>query len=129
MDDNSPQDIQQVADDEILFRRVISAWIKKKEDGTTGLSSASYYQRSGEISVDIASKTTPEKSIMGAIALAGFVAKVPKDLGNPVVEKPIEEDLEHGIEANPAHALITGKINKTRAKKLAGASSWVIQPT
>ena len=128
MDDNSTQDIQQVDDDEALFRRVVQAWIQEKEDGTLKLSSASYYQRTGDISVDIASKTTPEKSIKGASALVELLAKVPKDLGHPVVEAPIEEDFESGIEANPAHALITGKMNKTRAKRLAVASSWVILP-
>jgi len=128
MDDNSTQDIQQVDDDEELFRRVVQDWIQKKEDGTLKLSSASYYQRTGDISVDIASKTTPEKSIKGALALVELLAKVPKDLGHPVVEAPIEEDLECGREANPAHALITGRMNKTHAKKLAIASSWVILP-
>lgn len=128
MDDNSTQDIQQVDDDEVLFRRIVENWILKKEDGTLKLSSASYYQRTGKISVDIASKTTPKKSIKDSLALVGLLAKVPKDLGHPVVEAPIEEDLERDIEANPAHALITGKMNQTRARKLATASSWILQP-
>lgn len=130
MDDNSPKDIQQVADDEVLFRRLtVSNQYKKKDDGSYRPSSALYKSSLGDISVDIASKTTPIKSIKGAKALVGLVAKVPKDLGHPVVEDPVEEDLEHGIEANPAHALITGKVNGKRARTLAGASSWVIQPT
>jgi len=38
MDDDSTQDIQQVDDDEALFRRVIQGWIHKEEDGTLKLS-------------------------------------------------------------------------------------------
>jgi len=129
MDDNSTQDVQQVDDDEELFRRLtVRNQLAKNSDGTYRPSSAVYRSTLGDISVDIASKTTPEKSIKGALALVELLAKVPKDLGHLVVEAPIEEDLECGREANPAHALITGKMNKTHAKKLAVASSWVILP-
>ncbi len=129
MDDNSTQIIQQVADDEILFRRLtVRDWIQKKDDGTFRPSSAVYRSRFDDISVDIASKTTPEKSIKGAFALIELIAKIPKNFGYPVVEDPLEEDLVLGIEENIAHALIKGKITKSHAKKLAVASSWVILP-
>lgn len=121
MDDNSTQDVQQVEDDEVLFRRLtVKHWIQEKDDGTFRPSSAVYRSTSSDISVDIASKTTPKKSIKGAFALIELIAKIPKKFGYPVVEKPIEE--------NPAHALIKGKITKSHAKKLAVASSWAILP-
>ncbi|MCF7954682.1 MAG: hypothetical protein K9M75_02660 [Phycisphaerae bacterium] len=127
MDDNSPKDIQQVADDEMLYRRLtVPNQFVENGDGSYRPSSALYKSTLGDISVDIASKTTPAKSIKKALALVGLLAKVPKDLGYPVVEDPVEEDLENGIEGNPAHALIKGEIKGARARKLAGESSWVI---
>ncbi len=123
MDDNSTQDIQQVADDEELFRR-LTVWnqLAKKPDGSYRPSTAVYRSTLGDISVDIASKTTPEESIKGAIALIGIFAKEPKELGYPVIEEPIEE--------NQAHALIKvgGRMRQSHARKLVGVSSWVIQP-
>lgn len=129
MDDNSPQDAQQVADDEKLFRRItVPNQFTEKADGSYRPTSALFKSTLGDISVDIASKTTLEKSIKKAMALVCLLAKVPNDLGYPVVEDPVEEDLERNIEANPAHALIIGKITRSHARKLANASSWVITP-
>jgi hypothetical protein len=131
MDDNSTQDIQQVADDEELFRRLtVRNQLAKNTDGTYRPSSAVYRSTLGDISVDIASKTTPEESIKDAIALIGIFAKEPKELGYPVVEDPIEENLDSGIEENQAHALIKveGKMTQSHARRLVRVSSWVIQP-
>lgn len=129
MIDILPKEVQQVADEEVLFRRLtVQSWIQKREDGTFRPSSAVYRSTSDNISVDIASKTTPENSIKGAFALIELVAEIPKSFGYSVVEKPIEEDLERNIEENLAHALIEGKITKSHAKKLAMASSWAIPP-
>ncbi len=123
MADNSTQDIQQVADDERLFRRLtVQNQLAKNTDGSYRPSSAVYRSTLGDISVDIASKTTPEESIKGAIALIGIFAKEPKELGYPVIEEPIEE--------NQAHALIKvgGRMCQSHARKLVRVSSWVIQP-
>ena len=131
MEDNSTQDIQQVADDEELFRRLtVQNQLAKKTDGTYRPSSAVYRSTLGDISVDIASKTTPEESIKDAIALIGIFAKEPKELGYPVVEDPIEENLDSGIEENQAHALIKveGTMTQSHARRLAKVSSWVIPP-
>ena len=118
---NSPQNTQPVDDDEDLFRRLtVPNQIKHNQDGSLSTSSAVYRSRFDDISVDIASKTTPEESIKNAFALIGILAKEPKGLGYPVVEDPFE--------GNPAHALIKGKITKSHAKKLAKASSWIIEP-
>ncbi|MBW8000438.1 MAG: hypothetical protein FVQ80_00245 [Planctomycetes bacterium] len=121
MDDSLTDDIPQVDDGEMLFRKLtVRGWIVKKGDGAIRPSSAVFISRFDPISVDIASKTTPEESIKEAFALVGLIAGLPKSLGCPVVEDPIE--------GNPAHALIKGKITKSKARQLATASSWIIPP-
>jgi hypothetical protein len=118
---NSYDKIQQVDDNEELYRRVIvKNQIVTNSDGSLRPSSALYSSSSGDISVDIASKTTPQKSKKDAIALAGVLAQTPKSLGYPVVEDPLPE--------NPAHALIKGKITKGHAREIVRQSFWVIKP-
>lgn len=118
---NSPDSIPHVRDEEELFRRVtVKNQIVANQDGSIRLSSAIYRSTSSDISVDIASKTTPERSINDALALSSILARIPKGLGYPVVEDALPE--------NPAHALIKGRITKSHARELAGKSSWAIEP-
>lgn len=112
----------QVSDDEDLFRRLtVRNWIIPKADGSVRPSSAVYKSRSGDISVDIASRTTPQRSIQDAFALIGLSAREPKKLGYPVVEDPLPD--------NPAHGLIKGRITDSHARQLVRSSFWVIEPT
>jgi hypothetical protein len=103
---------------ESLWRGIHKFQIKPNSDGTYRPSSGAF--KSTDLSVDIASKTTPEKSIKNFAALSGFLAAVPIKLGYPVVEDPIE--------GNDAHALIKGNITKTHAKKIANSSKWIVEP-
>ena len=98
--------------------------IKENLDGTFRPSSGAF--KSTDLSVDIASKSTPEKSIRNFAALSGFLAKVPIKLGYNVIEAPVK-DVE-GVEDNDAHAIIKGKIKGSHAKKIANASEWVVKP-
>ena len=109
---------QFVDESESLWRGICEFQIKKKFDGTYRPSSGAF--KSTDLSVDIASKSTPEKSIRNFAALSGFLAEVPIKLGYPVVEYPVE--------GNDAHALIKGKITKGHARKIANASEWVVGP-
>ena len=109
---------QFVDESESLWRGIHKFQIKPNSDGTYRPSSGAF--KSTDLSVDIASKTTPEKSINNFAALSGFLAEVPIKLGYPVIEDPVED--------NDAHALIRGNITKTNAKKIANASEWVVQP-
>jgi hypothetical protein len=103
---------------ESLWRGIHKLQIKTNPDGTYCPSSGAF--RSKDLSVDIASKTTPEKSINNFDALSGFLAEVPIKLGYQVIEDPVED--------NDAHALIKGNITKTHAKKIANSSEWIIEP-
>lgn len=109
---------QLISDNESLWRRIAAPWITPGEIGTYCTSSAAF--KGVDISVDIASKSTPERSIKTSAGLVGFLAKVPISLGYPVLEDPIPE--------NPAHALIKGKIRRRHAKLLANACQWIIEP-
>lgn len=107
-----------VDESEVLWRGIHLLQIKKESDGTCRPSSAAF--KTTNLSVDIASKTTPEKSIRNFVALSGFLAAVPIELGYPVVEDPVE--------GNDAHALVKGKITKGHARRIANASEWVVEP-
>jgi len=109
---------QFVDESESLWRGICEFQIKKKPDGTYCPSSGAF--KSTDLSVDIASKSTPEKSIGNFAALSGFLAEIPIKLGYPVIEDPVE--------GNDAHALIKGKIKSGHAKKIAIASEWVVEP-
>jgi hypothetical protein len=103
---------------ESLWRGIHKFQIKPNSDGTYRPSSGAF--KSTDLSVDIASKTTPEKSINNFAALSGFLAEVPIKLGYLVIEDPVED--------NDAHALIKGNITKTNAKKIANSCEWIIEP-
>ena len=107
-----------VNDSESLWRRIHVSWVKKNPQNMYCPSSAAF--KGTDISVDIASKTTPQKSIRNSTALAGFLAAVPKKLGHQVIEAPIPD--------NAAHALIKGKITKAEAHQIATSCNWVIEP-
>jgi len=109
---------QFVDESESLWRGIHLFQIKKKSDGTYRPSSGAF--KSTDLSVDIASKSTPEKSIRNFAALSGFLAEVPIKLGYLVIEDPVED--------NDAHALIKGKIKGGHATKIANASEWVVGP-
>jgi hypothetical protein len=108
-----------VPENESLWRRIAKSQIIKLEIGTYRPSSAAF--KSKDVSVDIASKSTPEQSIKTSSGLAGFLAKVPITLGYQVFENPIPE--------NPAHAIIKGKIRRGHARVLTNACQWVIEPS
>ena len=124
---------QPVAPEESLYRGVIKGWIVvDKETGGRRLSSAAFTSTAGPLSVDIASKTTPEESLRRGprfVVVASLVAALPIRLGYQVLEDPILNRPD--MEDNPAHALIVGPgkgypIKKSDARKLAQNCSWAV---
>jgi hypothetical protein len=109
---------QFVDESESLWRGIHKLQIIPNSDGTYRPSPGAF--KSTDLSVDIASKTTPEKSVRNFAALSGFLAEVPIKLGYPVVEDPVED--------NDAHALIKGNIKKVHARVIANSSKWVVDP-
>lgn len=127
---------QPVAPEESLYRGVIDCWlVPDKESGARRLSSAAFTSRAGPLSVDIASRTTPEESLQRGrmfVALASFSAALPIELGYKVWEDPVFGCPD--MEDNPAHAIIIGPpgqewpIKKSHAKMLARGCSWAVPP-
>jgi hypothetical protein len=123
-----------VEESELLYRGIvidektgIPRQIKwDKNTNKYRLSSAAFHDSKGKLSVDIASKTTPQESLQRlekSRALACIMAKHPIDLGYCVIEDPIKN--------NPAHALILSgekEISKKHQKKLAQKCQWAIPP-
>jgi len=95
-------------------------------------SSAAFKDRRGELSVDIASKTTAAESLSRlpkSIAISSFHASVPIEWGYSVVAAPVFN--APGVMDNPAHAVITnGKaMSSKHARELAvNHCSWAIPP-
>jgi len=117
--DTSYENHTDVSENEDLWRRIHSNQIVP--DGKGGLRPMSGAFTGQNISVDLASKTTPQKSIKNSSGLKGFKAMIPINLGHRVVEDPIIPD-------NPAHALILGVINKKKARRIIENSQWIINP-
>ncbi|MBN1805304.1 MAG: hypothetical protein JW837_08645 [Sedimentisphaerales bacterium] len=106
---------------ETLWRGITTPdWIKRCDDGTYRTSSAAF-KGFKNVSVDIASKTTKEKSKRKFKALAAFLAEIPKKFGHEVYEDPIIPD-------NPAHAIISGKIKGRAATEISHACEWAVAP-
>lgn len=119
--DNITKNDNNVRDEEFLWRRICRNWITIDESGPRPSSAAFKRKRDEDgVSVDIASKTTPEKSIKDSVALASIQAIVPIRLGYPVCADPILD--------NPAHALIKGDISHSNRQKIAKECTWVIPP-
>lgn len=113
-----------VDENEDLWRRIHSNQIVP--DGKGGLRPMSGAFKGRDISVDLASKTTPQKSIRDSLGLTEFKATIPINLGHRVVEDPIVDDPI--IPDNPAHALILGVIDKKKARIIIDNSHWIINP-
>ena len=113
---NVPKDnIVEILDADVLFRRVVSYWV----NGAGNISSAVFYSRSGPLSIYIAKLTTPKKILdkFSEYKLSSVVTKFVRSLELDAVHDPLDDDYAHG--------LIVGKINKSKAKKLAKSARLV----
>ena len=111
---NSPD----VDENEELWRRIHERQIVPDEKG--GWRPGSHAFKGTNISVDLARKTTPQKSIKNSAALAGLQASLPVKLGYLVKAAPIS--------GNIAHALICGNISRRDARIICSKCFWVIEP-
>jgi len=115
-------EVDEVADDAILWRRIYPDWIVEDEHGQKRPSSHAFLdRRSEELSVhrahltdaDTVLATYPDQS------LVAFPASAVTALGYEVVPDPTEDD--------PSHAIITPQIKKrAHRRKLVTACEWVV---
>jgi hypothetical protein len=97
-----------------------------KGRGTFRPTSLAFKDGRGELSVDIASKTTPIETIQRlpqSIGLVEFQASIPIKFDYQVVEDPIANNSAHGLILSGS-----GPMSKTACREIAKQCSWVIPP-
>jgi hypothetical protein len=129
---------KEVDPSEYLYRGIASSppeasLIKHdKEKGTFRPTSLAFKDSRGELSVDVASKTTPEdllRRLPQSIGIVSFQAAIPISFDYKVVEAPVFN--VPGKPDNPAHALVLSSgepMSKTARREIAKLCSWVIPP-
>lgn len=109
-----------IPDDAKLWRRIPPNWEEPLEGrGSRPASIAFRDRRTGEVSVHIASLTTPS-TILAAypgVRLAEIAAGLVRSVQCDVVRDPTEDD--------PSHAVIRPSPTKSGARMLARAAIWV----
>lgn len=72
----------------------------------------------------------PDSVLIGHenFSLVSFPAKVPRDKELGVIRKPIEEDREQGVVADPAHGEVVGKKTSGVKRYLKNNAEWYIEP-
>ena len=114
-----------VNNDERLWRRVHPDQIIWDEHLKNYRPSSGVFRPSGEMSVDIASLSTPEAALSNYSqhSLVEFQAGAARKEGCIIVRDPLPD--------NPSHALVCGKntegrLTKPQAKNIQRNSKWVI---
>jgi hypothetical protein len=118
-----------IPDDEPLWRRILPDWLCPIEDGGFRPSSAAFLDnRSGEVSVHVASLTTAELVLRDrpGEGIAEILAHVPRSLGHAIVRDPTEQDRSHALICPPV-GRGRGR-RKQDARLMAGQARWVVQP-
>ena len=119
--DNSHANYPDVDDREELWRRIHKKLIVRDEKtGGVRPMSGAFKDTRGELSVDIASKTSPVKSVGDWAGLAGFACIIPKEYGHRVVADPLP--------ANPAHALVLDRLGNPCIQKIQKHLRWIVEP-
>lgn len=104
-----------------------------KEKGIYRPTSLAFRDKRGELSVDIASKTTPEESFLRRPqnrGLVSFQASIPISFNYRVIEDPIVNN--PGISDNPAHGLVLSggePMSKKICREIAQKCTWEISPS
>jgi len=109
----------QVADDEILWRRIIPDWLHPLGSGAYRPQSMSFHdRRSGNLSVHRAKLTSREQVLKNRPkdSVAAFSCSLVRSLGLEVRPDPDMND--------PSHALIIPSPEGKKAKKIAEECTW-----
>jgi len=101
---SSRLDDSSIPDDALLWRRVHPKWLKKRDDNSLRVSSATFKDGRREVSVHIASLTTLETILAKypGMSVAKITAGAARRLGHTVTPQPKEDDPSHAIICPPA---------------------------
>lgn len=106
----------EIANDDKLYRKIRAEYIKNDE-----VSSQAFYQRDEDLSVSIANLSNLEEQFPNPdFGLAEIEAGFVRNLELEVCHDPTPED--------PGHAIVCGRINKTKARKIARAAMLIRKP-
>ncbi len=137
-------DDKTIDDDTLLFRRVmnqpdppVSQIVWDDNKNCWRLSSIAFTDNRGSPMSIALGDTLKEKGLEPESVLVGhenfslvsFPAKVPRDKELGVIRKPIEEDHEHGVVADPAHGEVVGKKTTGVKRYLKDNAEWYIEPS
>lgn len=114
------RDDPRIFDEERLWRLVHERVIERAGDSWTPMSGAFIDRNHGEMSVDVASRTSLEQALAGRPnhSVAEFTAGFDRSMGYMVVLDPTPD--------NPAHALVCPQMTKSHARMLARCEGiWV----
>ncbi len=115
-------DDSSIADDEVLWRRIIPSWLQHEPNGNLRPQSVAFIDRhTGEVSVHLASiMRDPTIALRGhpEDSLTSIRAGYPRSLGYAIVSDPKPED--------SSHALICPSPTKKHARDIAKESTWVV---
>lgn len=120
-----PEDDPNVADDEVLLRRIAPGQVQWGEAGGPEISSAAF--RELELSVNIKSTMLRDgravkDSLRGhsGFGLAAFTARHARSLDQAVFPEPTPEE--------PAHGVVHGRKSRSIARKLRDGAAWIVLP-
>lgn len=111
-----------ISDDDFVYRRVPA--IHRKPDGTIASCVFDHF----EMSVDLASLTSPEKTLRRAKDKSFGVARLSV---RKVRALPVPQEVKHWPEMlNYAHSLVVGEKKKSgkMSKRIASLAEWAVQP-
>lgn len=121
-----------LSNDELLYRRIWDKpdWINLKAlaNGELKPSAVAFLDAQNEVSVQVASMTTPEDVLDGfsEFGLVSIKAGVPRELDHIVAITPEEPDPSHRAICPPAD-YTKGK-RKEAARRMADKINWVVLP-
>ena len=119
-----------IGDDEILWRRLIPAWIVRNPDGTFLRASSAAFDDGidGEVSVHLASLTTTDRVLEGRRddSVVALPARFPRSLGHVVVRDPKPDDPSHALICPPPG--LRGKRKRKDALLMAKEAGLVTGP-
>jgi hypothetical protein len=116
-----------IGNEEKLWRRIAPSLVHKESESEFRPNSGAFLDRNtNEVSVHIASLTTPERALKDypEHSLVEIPAGLPRSLGYAIVRDPTEKDPSHALICPPLGR--TGNPIKSDSRKMAKEAKWIV---